>query len=87
MSRLIKVLVVAVSVVAIAAPAAAGDFNPLRTVQEAVDLGVDTARRAVDLGLETAEEAVDVEKDVVTADNCERGERYRDSEGHWHTCR
>jgi len=86
MMKLISVSALAIALAA--SPALAGDFNPLKTAKRAVDLGLDTAHKAVDLGLETAEEAADAAEDAVTLDdNCPRGERYKGSDGNWHTCR
>ena len=85
MSRLIAALAAAALVIGTAAPVSA-DFNPLRTVKKAVDLGLDTAHRAVDLGLDTAEGAFDVAKDAVTPDKCRPGKYYKGADGRWYEC-
>ncbi len=74
-------------VLALATPALAEEFNPLGIARDAAELGLDTARKAVDLGLDTAGDAAEIAEDAVTfEDDCPRGERFKDAEGHWREC-
>ena len=86
MPRLIAALAAGALVIGTAAPVSADNFNPLRTMKRAVDLGLDTAHRAVDLGLDTAEGAFDVAEDVVTPDKCRPGKYYKGADGRWYEC-
>jgi hypothetical protein len=84
MIRLARVFAASVLFVSVSAPAWSG---PLDIARDAANLGLKTAKRAVDLGLDTAKGAVDIAEDAVTPDNCREGQRYRDRNGNWHTCR
>jgi hypothetical protein len=86
MSRPTAALAAGLFIIASAGPVSADNFNPLRTMKKAVDLGLDTAHRAVDLGLDTAEGAFDVAKDAVTPDKCRPGKYYKSRDGRWHEC-
>jgi alkanesulfonate monooxygenase SsuD/methylene tetrahydromethanopterin reductase-like flavin-dependent oxidoreductase (luciferase family) len=80
MSKTLLALATSALILGASVAPASADFHPLRTARAAADLGLDTARRAVDLGLDTAH-------DIVTPDTCRHGTRYKDAQGHWHTCR
>jgi hypothetical protein len=68
-------------------PVSAGSFNPLGVAREAAHIGLDTAKRTIDLGIETGQDVAEDISDAVTPDNCRPGTRYKDTQGHWHTCR
>jgi hypothetical protein len=88
MRKLTLLLAASVVIAAgLAGPAAAGSFNPLRVARDAAHIGLDTAKRTIDLGIETGQDVAEDIADVVTPDNCRRGTRYKDTQGHWHTCR
>ena len=87
MRKLTLLLTAAALTAAIASPASAGQFNPLRTARNAVYIGLDTAKRTIDLGIDTGQEVASDIGDALTPDNCRPGTRYKDSQGHWHTCR
>ena len=80
-------LLLAASLLIAAGPASAGSFNPLRVARNAAHIGLDTAKRTIDLGIETGQDVAADIADVVTPDDCRPGARYKDTQGHWHTCR
>ena len=71
---------------AIAGPASAGQFNPLRVARDAAVIGLDTAKRTIDLGIDTGQDVATDISDALQPD-CRPGMRYKDTQGRWHTCR